>query len=111
MFHYLRKDVAASGGLLIAAIVLDVVARGAFMAMKAVTDALIILIAVAGIALIFAFERLLLKKPQAPRGRAKTAPCVAGDEALSLGSPCAAHLLNASPYLRHAPNAVSRLAD
>lgn len=61
VFRHLRQEVAASAAMLIAAIVLDLMVLGAFIAMKAVIDPLIIVLAVVGIALIFAFERLFLR--------------------------------------------------
>lgn len=57
----LRKDVGANPVILISAIIFDLIALGAFVTMKAISDPLIILIAIAGIAAIFVLEAFYLK--------------------------------------------------
>ncbi|WP_430404291.1 APC family permease [Hyphomonas sp.] len=59
---YLRKDVGAKAGIVITAILLDTIALGAFVLIKAQSDPMIIIIALAGIGIIFAFERFYLRK-------------------------------------------------
>ncbi len=61
VFRYLRKEVKASGAVLIAAILLDFVVLVAFIVVKARVDLLIVWVAVGGIVLIFGLERLFLK--------------------------------------------------
>ena len=59
---YLRKDVGAKAGIVITALLLDAIALGAFVLIKAQSDPMIIIIALAGIGIIFAFERFYLRK-------------------------------------------------
>ena len=61
VFRYLRKKSMPMLPCLITAIVLDVVVLGAFLWMKAQSDMLVIYVALAGIAFIFAGERIFLK--------------------------------------------------
>lgn len=61
VFRYLRKEIKANAFILLTAIILDVVVLGAFLMVKAQTDMLVIYISLAGIAIIFAGERLFLK--------------------------------------------------
>ena len=62
VYRHLRDAVDARGWVLLSAITLDVVVLGAFLAMKAASDPLIIIISFAGMAGFFAFERLYLSK-------------------------------------------------
>ena len=62
VFRYLRKEVKANALVLITAIVMDVVVLGAFLMIKAQTDMLVIYVAVAGITVIFAGEKLFLRQ-------------------------------------------------
>ncbi|MEQ9175381.1 MAG: APC family permease [Alphaproteobacteria bacterium] len=62
VFRALRQEIGARGWVLIGAIGLDAIVLGAFGAMKLRSDPLIVIIAVAGIALVFLFERLYLKR-------------------------------------------------
>jgi len=61
VFRYLRHKINANAFVLITAIVLDAVVLGAFLWMKAQSDMLVIYVAFAGIAFIFAGERIFLK--------------------------------------------------
>ena len=56
----LREDVGANPAVLISAILFDLVALGAFLVMKAMSDPAIIAISTAGILGIFVFEKLYL---------------------------------------------------
>ena len=68
VFRRLRSEIGASALVLIVAMLLDVVVLAALLAIKASTDLLVIYAAVAGMALIFAGERLFLRaRPSAPR--------------------------------------------
>lgn len=58
----MREDVGANPVVLVCAILFDLVALGAFLVMKAMSDPLIIVISVSGIAGIFAFEKLYLSR-------------------------------------------------
>jgi amino acid transporter len=61
VFRYLRKEIKANAFILITAIILDVVVLGAFLMVKAQSDMLVIYVSLAGIAIIFAGERLFLR--------------------------------------------------
>ncbi len=61
VFRYLRKEIKANAFILITAIILDVIVLGAFLMVKAQTDMLVIYVSLAGIAIIFAGERLFLR--------------------------------------------------
>lgn len=61
VFRYLRKEINANAFILITAIMLDVVVLGAFLMVKAQMDMLVIYVSLAGIAIIFAGERLFLR--------------------------------------------------
>lgn len=61
VLRYLRKDIKANALVLITAIILDIIVLGAFLIIKAQTDMLVIYVALAGIAFIFAGERLFLR--------------------------------------------------
>ncbi len=60
VFLHLRHEVGAKGWILLSAIALDSVILGAFTALKLESDPLILIIAVAGIAVIFILERMYL---------------------------------------------------
>lgn len=62
VFCFLRKEIGASGWIMITAIVLDVVVLTAFTAMKLRSDPMIVLYAVLGIVSVFAYERFYLKR-------------------------------------------------
>ncbi|MAS87182.1 MAG: amino acid permease [Micavibrio sp.] len=61
VFRYLRKEINANAFILITAIILDVIVLGAFLIVKAQSDILVIYVALAGMAIIFAGERLFLR--------------------------------------------------
>ena len=61
VLRHLRKDVGAAPAILVTALVLDAVALGAFLIMKWQADPTIILIAIAGMTTVFAFERFFLR--------------------------------------------------
>lgn len=61
VFRHLWRDVKANAVRLLSAIALDAVMLSAFMVMKALSDPLIIVVSIIGIALIFGFEALFLR--------------------------------------------------
>lgn len=61
VFRHLRKEIGANGFILVAAMALDVVVLMALLVVKATTDVLVIYAAIAGMALIFAGERVFLR--------------------------------------------------
>ena len=61
VLRHLRKDVGAAPAILVAALMLDAVALGAFLILKWQADPTIILIAIAGMVIVFAFERFFLR--------------------------------------------------
>ncbi|MEQ9110341.1 MAG: APC family permease [Rhodospirillaceae bacterium] len=61
VLRYLREETKASATVLIIAIVLDTIVLGTFIAIKATSDPTIIYIAVIGLILVFAGERLFLR--------------------------------------------------
>lgn len=65
VFRHLRAEIQANGGILIGAILLDALVLGAFVVMKARLDPLIVWVGLAGIALVFGFERLYLRSRRA----------------------------------------------
>tara|TARA_R110002073_G_scaffold40507_1_gene114741 strand:- start:1401 stop:2729 length:1329 start_codon:yes stop_codon:yes gene_type:complete len=58
----LREDVGANPAVLICAILFDLVALGAFLVMKAMSDPAIIVISASGILAIFVFEKIYLSR-------------------------------------------------
>lgn len=62
VYKHLRRDVGANAGILLSALVLDVVVLAAFLWTKGQSDPLVVGISVAGIALVFAGERWFLSK-------------------------------------------------
>ncbi len=62
VFRHLRTDVGANPVVLISAILLDLIALGAFLVMKWSADKTIVLIALASIVIIFSFEKFYLSK-------------------------------------------------
>lgn len=58
----MREDIGANPVVLVSAIILDLLALGAFMTLKAMQDPWIIVIAVGGIAATFGLERLYLSR-------------------------------------------------
>ncbi|KJS35411.1 MAG: amino acid permease [Hyphomonas sp. BRH_c22] len=78
VYRHLRQDVGARAPVLITAIILDAVALGAFLLMKAQSDPLIVVIALAGMGVIFAFEHFYLSKT---RGGDDTAGSLTKDTA------------------------------
>lgn len=60
VFKYLRHEIRARGWILLSAIFLDVIVLGAFGFMKLQSDPTIVLIALSGIAIVFALERVYL---------------------------------------------------
>lgn len=61
VFRHLRREVRASGAVLLGAIALDAAVLGAFLVMKAQSDPLIIVVSIVGIASIFVFEAMFLR--------------------------------------------------
>jgi len=61
VFKYLREDVGANAVILLFAIFFDTVALAAFVAIKAVSDPLILVIAAVGLIAVFALEFFYLK--------------------------------------------------
>ena len=61
VFRYLRKEINANAFILITAIILDVVVLSAFLIVKVQSDMLVIYVSLAGMAIIFAGERLFLR--------------------------------------------------
>jgi amino acid transporter len=61
VFRHLRNEIAASGFVLITAIILDVLVLGALLTIKASSDPLVIYASVIGMAAIFAGERWFLR--------------------------------------------------
>ena len=66
VFRYRRKDIGASGIVLLTALTFDAVVLAAFTAMKLESDPLIVLYAATGIVAVFALERLYLSRWLAP---------------------------------------------
>jgi len=62
VFRRLRREIGARGWVLISAIVLDALVLGVFGAMKLQSDPFIVVIAVATIAIVFAYERAFLSR-------------------------------------------------
>ncbi len=62
VFSRLRADVKANPVILLSAIVLDLIVLGAFLSLKAVTDPMIIIVAVVGIGLVFSSEWWFIRK-------------------------------------------------
>jgi amino acid transporter len=62
VFRYLRKEINANAAILITAIVFDVVVLAVFLKVKAETDTMVIYAAVTGILVIFAGERIFLRR-------------------------------------------------
>ncbi|MDF0596874.1 APC family permease [Psychromarinibacter halotolerans] len=67
VFRNLREEVGARGWILLTAIGLDAVVLAAFAAMKWQADPSIVLIAVAGIGVVFVFEHVFLRLRPPPR--------------------------------------------
>jgi hypothetical protein len=65
VLRYLRDDVGANPAILISAIALDLAALGAFLWIKGSADPTIVVIAIVGIAIVFAFERFFLQRQRA----------------------------------------------
>lgn len=62
IFRYLRQDLGARGWVLLMAIVLDAVVLGAFIWIKLESDPLVVAVAAAGMAMIFAAEWWFLRR-------------------------------------------------
>ena len=67
VFRYRRKDIGASGIVLLTALTFDAVVLAAFTAMKLESDPLIVIYAATGIVAVFVFERLYLSRWLAPQ--------------------------------------------
>ena len=61
VWRHLREEIGARGWILLTAIGLDAVVLGAFTVMKWKSDLTIVLIALAAMAAVFAFEHVFLK--------------------------------------------------
>lgn len=66
VYRYRRNETGAAGWVLLSAIAFDAVVLAAFTAIKLESDPLIVLFALAGIATVFAFERIYLSRWLAP---------------------------------------------
>lgn len=67
----MREDVGANPAVLVAAITFDLIALGAFISVKLLSDPLIIAISIGGIAAIFIFEKIYLaRRPDKSEGAA-----------------------------------------
>lgn len=66
VLRHLRREIDAAGWVLALAILLDLVVLGAFGAVKLQSDPLIVGLAVAGIAVVFLYERIFLARQPAP---------------------------------------------
>ncbi|MFX4221614.1 MAG: hypothetical protein ACMVO3_11960 [Thalassobaculum sp.] len=62
VYRRLRHDIGAQGWVLLTAIALDTVVLGAFAVMKGQSDPLIVVIAVAAMVGVFAFQRIYLRR-------------------------------------------------
>jgi len=62
VFRYLRKKINANAGILITAIIFDVIVLGAFLSVKASTDMMIVYAALIGVLAVFIGERYFLRK-------------------------------------------------
>lgn len=60
VYKHLRKDVNANGGILISALILDLVVLLAFLWIKASSDIFVVIVSAIGIALVFAGEKWFL---------------------------------------------------
>jgi hypothetical protein len=67
VWRRLREDIGARGWVLLTAIALDVIVLAAFAALKWQSDPLIVVIALAGMAAVFLFERVFLALNPLPR--------------------------------------------
>jgi len=72
VFRYLRKEVEASPIVLLVAIGLDVIALSAFIVLKWQADPMIIVIAIVGMVIVFAFERFFLRHLRSQRSDQST---------------------------------------
>ncbi|MCA9448092.1 MAG: amino acid permease, partial [Candidatus Omnitrophica bacterium] len=61
LLRHIRKEIGANPVILITALVLDVVVLSAFLLVKAKSDPLILVVSLAGMAIIFASEVVFLK--------------------------------------------------
>lgn len=64
VFRHIRKEINASAFVLITAIILDIIVLGAFLAVKAQTDMMVIYVSIAGLTLIFLGERFFINRRQ-----------------------------------------------
>lgn len=71
IFRHLRSDLGARGWVLLIAIVLDAVVLGAFLWMKLESDPLVVAVAAAGIATIFAAEWCFLRRKDTSNDKPK----------------------------------------
>jgi cytochrome c biogenesis protein CcdA len=71
VLRYLRKEVGANALILGLAIVFDIIVLGAFFAVKARTDMLIIVLSLAALVIVFSGEWLFLRSH--PRSQRKSA--------------------------------------
>ncbi|PHS37831.1 MAG: amino acid permease [Sulfurovum sp.] len=67
VFRHLRKEINAHAGILLTAIVFDVVVLAAFLKIKASTDIMVIYIALIGILIVFIGEKLFLRDTQSKK--------------------------------------------
>ena len=65
VLRHMREDVGANPLILLSAIVLDIVALGAFLWIKGSADPVIVVIAIVGIVAVFGAERFFLQKQRA----------------------------------------------
>lgn len=62
IYRHLRREIGANAAVLLSAIVMDVVVLAALLAVKAATDPLVLYAATLGVILIFAGERVFLRR-------------------------------------------------
>ena len=62
VLRYLRKEIKAHAGILITAIIFDIIVLTAFIKIKLETDIMVIYVAIIGIVLIFISEKFFLRK-------------------------------------------------
>lgn len=69
VFRHLRREIGASGAILLSAMVFDTIVLVAFTTMKLESDPVIVLYAALGITTVFIFERIYLSRWIAPQAK------------------------------------------
>ena len=62
VLRHLRKEINANAGILITAIIFDVIVLATFISVKASTDMIVIYAAITGIFIVYIGERFFLRK-------------------------------------------------